>query len=220
MKLVIQGKNIEITDAIREYVHQKIEKAVSHFQNLTTEIDVHLSVARNPRINPKQTAEVTIYANGTVVRAEESSENLYASIDLVANKITRQLRKYKEKRQDKIQAPVKTSEAISPKPVETDLVSNRTPELPGEVVRTKYFLMPPMTVLEAQEQLELVDHDFYMFCNAETGEINVIYERNHGGYGVIQPRHVNGNTNGKNNAQASQNGTAANGVSKGSHANV
>ena len=98
MKLVIQGKNIEITDAIREYVHQKIEKAVNHFQNLTMEVDVHLSVARNPRINPKQSAEVTIYANGTIIRAEESSENLYASIDLVADKIARQLRKYKEKR--------------------------------------------------------------------------------------------------------------------------
>ncbi|MCZ0905023.1 ribosome-associated translation inhibitor RaiA, partial [Microcoleus sp. HI-ES] len=77
MKLVIQGKNIEITDAIREYVNQKVEKAVSHFQTLTTEVDIHLSVARNPRINPKQTAEVTIYANGSVIRAEESTESLY-----------------------------------------------------------------------------------------------------------------------------------------------
>uniref|UniRef100_UPI0035937932 ribosome hibernation-promoting factor, HPF/YfiA family n=1 Tax=Nostoc sp. TaxID=1180 RepID=UPI0035937932 len=83
MKLVIHSKNIEITDAIREYVHQKIEKAVSHFQNITNEVDVHLSVARNPRINPRQAAEVTIYANGSVIRAEENSENLYASIDLV-----------------------------------------------------------------------------------------------------------------------------------------
>lgn len=198
MKLVIQGKNIEITDAIREYVHQKIEKAVNHFQTLTTEVDVHLSVARNPRINPRQTAEVTIYANGAVVRAEESSENLYASIDLVANKIARQLRKYKEKRQDKTHAPVKTVEAVEEHPVAASLVqSDRSPTLPDEVVRTKYFAMPPMTIQEALEQLELVDHDFYMFRNLETGEINVIYERNHGGYGVIQPRNGNGHTNGK-----------------------
>lgn len=204
MKLVIQGKNIEITDAIREYVNQKIEKAVSHFQSLTTEVDVHLSVARNPRITPKQTAEVTIYANGTVVRAEESSEDLYASIDLVASKITSQLRKYKEKRQDQAQACVKTADALSPAVV-GDLISDRTPELPSEVVRTKYFAMPPMTVQEALEQLELVDHDFYMFRNAESGEINVIYERNHGGYGVIQPRQPNGH--GKSKAE--QNGKAA-----------
>ena len=198
MKLVIQGKNIEITDAIREYVHQKIDKAVNHFQSLTTEVDVHLSVARNPRINPKQAAEVTIYANGSVIRAEESSESLYASIDLVADKIARQLRKYKERRQDKKTHAQPTTDVVLEQPVAADLTSGRTPELPGEVVRNKYFAMPPMTVAEALEQLQLVDHDFYMFLNVETGEINVIYERNHGGYGVIQPRHGNGHTNGKN----------------------
>ena len=207
MKLVIQGKNIEITDAIREYVHQKIEKAVNHFQNLMTEIDVHLSVARNPRINPsKQTAEVTIYANGTVIRAEESSENLYASIDLVADKIARQLRKFKEKKQDqKTNTQIRTVGIVDQRPVEPDLIGDRTPELPGDVVRTKYFAMPPMTIEEALEQLELVDHDFYMFRNAETGEINVIYERNHGGYGVIQPRNANGHINGKNGKAAHSN---------------
>ncbi|NET00556.1 MAG: ribosome-associated translation inhibitor RaiA [Sphaerospermopsis sp. SIO1G2] len=197
MKLVIHGKNIEITDAIREYVHQKIEKAVNHFQNITHEVDVHLSVARNPRINTKQAAEVTIYANGNVIRAEESSENLYASIDLVADKIARQLRKYKEKRQNHKNQAKSTNEAIMPESVQ-DLIGDRIPELPGEVVRTKYFSMSPMTVAEAQEQLQLVGHDFYMFRNVETGEINVIYERNHGGYGVIQPRNpnTNGHTNG------------------------
>lgn len=203
MKLVIQGKNIEITDAIREYVNQKIEKAVNHFQNLTTEVDVHLSVARNPRINPKQAAEVTIYANGTVIRAEESSENLYASIDMVADKIARQLRKYKERRlEKKTHAQLKTGAAVEQEPVVGNLLGDRSPELPSEVVRTKYFAMPPMTVEEALEQLQLVGHDFYMFRNAETGEINVIYERNHGGYGVIQPRNGNGHTNHKNGKTA------------------
>ena len=200
MKLVIQGKNIEITEAIRDHVHQKIEKAVNHFQALTTEVDVHLSVARNPRINPQQIAEVTIYANGTVVRAEEGSDNLYASIDLVADKIARQLRKYKEKRHDQTQVSVKEVETAEEEviPLVSDsLVSDREPELPSTAIRTKYFSMPPMTIEEAQEQLELVGHDFYMFRNATTGEINVIYERNHGGYGVIQPRNNNGHTNGK-----------------------
>jgi putative sigma-54 modulation protein len=198
MKLVIHGKNIEITDAIREYVHQKIEKAVNHFQNITNEVDVHLSVARNPRISTKQAAEVTIYASGSVIRAEESSENLYASIDLVADKIARQLRKYKERRQNHKTQPIPTNEVVVAEPVADTLIGDRSPELPGKVVRTKYFSMPPMTLAEAQEQLQLVGHDFYMFRNAETGEINVIYERNHGGYGVIQPRNGNRQTNGKN----------------------
>jgi len=200
MKLVIQGKNIEITDAIREYVNQKVEKAVSHFQTLTTEVDIHLSVARNPRINP----EVTIYANGSVIRAEESTESLYASIDLVADKIARQLRKFKEKRHDnKTQSSAKTVTVVEEHPVVADLIGDRTPELPAEVVRTKYFAMPPMTVQEALEQLQIIDHDFYMFRNAETGEINVLYERkSHSGYGVIQPRHSNGNGNSKNGKTA------------------
>jgi putative sigma-54 modulation protein len=218
MKLVIHGKNIEITDAIREYVHQKIEKAVSHFQNITNEVDVHLSVARNPRINPKQAAEVTIYANGNVIRAEESSENLYASIDLVADKIARQLRKYKERRHEKKTHAQTSIEGVVQQTVVTDLIGNRAPELPEEVVRTKYFAMPPMTITEALEQLQLVGHDFYMFRNSETGEINVIYERNHGGYGVIQPRNSNGHinhTNGKNGKTAHTN----TGVTEASHVN-
>jgi putative sigma-54 modulation protein len=201
MKLVIQGKNIEITEAIRDHVHQKIEKAVNHFQTITTEVDVHLSVARNPRINPQQIAEVTIYANGAVVRAEEGSDNLYASIDLVADKIARQLRKYKEKRYEQTHVSIKAVEVTEEEEVaplvSPSLVSDREPELPNIAIRTKYFSMPPMTIEEAQEQLELVGHDFYMFRNAATGEINVIYERNHGGYGVIQPRNNNGHTSGK-----------------------
>lgn len=211
MKLVIQGKNIDITEAIREYVNQKIEKAVNHFQSMTTEVDVHLSVARNPRINPKQTAEVTIYVNGAVVRAEESSENLYASIDLVADKIARKLRKYKEKKADRSRTPVKTVEALGDHTMVADLLTNRAPELPADVVRTKYFAMPPMTIEDALEQLELVDHSFYVFRNVESGEINVVYERNHGGYGVIQPRNANGNGNGtsKNGKTAHLNGHVA-----------
>jgi putative sigma-54 modulation protein len=192
MKFVIHGKNIEVTDAIRDYVHQKIEKAANHYQSLTTEIDVHLSVASNPRISDSQNAEVTLFVNGSIIRAEESSESLYASIDLVSDKIARQLRKYKEKRQDKTYIRTKDDlEVATDQAVATSLVADRTPALPDEVdevVRYKYFTMPPMAVKDALEQLDLVDHDFYVFHNSETGQLNVIYERNHGGYGLIQPK--------------------------------
>jgi putative sigma-54 modulation protein len=188
MKLVIQGKNIEVTEAIREYVEQKIDKAVNHFQTLTTEVDVHLSVARNPRIASSQSAEVTVYANGSVIRAEEKSENLYASIDLVADKIARKLRKFKERKSDRTAA--KTSIAVVEQPPVPVPNGNRVVELPTQVVRNKYFAMPALSVDEALERLELIDHDFYVFRNADTGEINVVYERNHGGYGVIQPHDV------------------------------
>ncbi|MFQ4140111.1 ribosome hibernation-promoting factor, HPF/YfiA family [Nodosilinea sp. PGN35] len=213
MKLVIHGRNIEITDAIREHVEQKILKAVSHFKHLTNEVDVHLSVAKNPRIGASQSAEVTLFVDGAVVRAQESSESLYASIDLVADKISRQLRKFKEKRNTRMQGTLgKTTEAYlneAPLTDVTHVLSTSEPQLPEEVIRSKYFAMAPMSVAQALEQLELVDHDFYMFLNAETQEINVIYERNHGGYGLIQPRkpnqngHLNGNgTKAKHPAEA------------------
>jgi putative sigma-54 modulation protein len=193
MKLLIQGNNIVVTDAIHDYVQQKLEKAVKHFQSLTTKVDVHLSVERNDRITNKHKAEVTVYANGTIIRAQEGSENLYASIDLVSDKIARQLRKYKERQLDKkTHAQVKVGDVITEAPVES-IISEREPILPSEVVRMKYFAMPPMSIEEALEQLQLVDHDFYMFRNCETDEINVIYIRNHGGYGVIQPRLVDNN---------------------------
>lgn len=198
MKLLIQGNNIDVTESIDRYVHQKLEKAVKHFQHITTTIDVHLSVARNPRISKSHKAEVTVHANGTVIRAQEISEDLYASIDLVADKITRQLRKYKEKHLRKAQTQEKTALRPEEQLLTADLIGDREPELPGEVVRMKYFAMPPMSIEEAYLQLQLVDHDFYVFLNADTQEINVMYHRNHGGVGVIAPR-PNQTTNGQNN---------------------
>lgn len=202
MKLLIHGKNLEITDSLREYVHQKIEKATSHYQNLTTEVDIHLSVARNPRITPRQTAEVTLFVNGSVIRAEESSENLYASIDLVSDKITRQLRKYKEKRNPTHRSKPAEVEVQKEVSLVGDLLSDREVKLPEEVVRSKYFAMTPMSVSEALEHLEMVDHDFYVFLNEETDALNVVYERNHGGFGLIQPRSPGATAHDGSTAQA------------------
>jgi len=198
MELVIHGKNIEVTEAIRGYVQQKLEKAVAHFQTMIAGVDVHLSVARNPRISAAQAAEVTVHAGSTVIRVEEKSENLYASIDLVADKIARKLRKFKERKQN--HHATKTSIAVAEQPPVPLPNSDRvpTPAIPTQVLRNKYFVMPPMTVQEALEQLELVGHDFYVFRNSETGEINVVYERNHGGYGLIQPHYVSTNGHKRN----------------------
>jgi putative sigma-54 modulation protein len=206
MKIVLQSRNIEITDAIREYVQHKIEKAVNHFDRITTEVDVNLSVAKNPRITSPQSAEVTIYANGTTIRAQEASENLYASIDLVADKIARQLRKYKERTfSKKNTADFKYQEdelELDLELLDRDFNSERASNLPPEIIRTKYFTMSPMTTEEALAQLQFVDHDFYMFRNIETGELNVVYRRHHGGFGAIQPHNPvdlsrNGNGNSK-----------------------
>lgn len=185
MQFAIHGKNIEVTDAIREYVSQKLEKVLSHFDQLTMGVDVYLSVERNPRISMGQSAEVTVQASGTVIRAEERTENLYASIDLVADKLHRQMRKYKERLQKKPKP--KTVVAVLGQDPVSPPDENRAAELPKEVVRTKYFAMPPMTTEEAVDRISLVGHDFFVFRNVTTGDINVLYERNHGGYGVIVP---------------------------------
>ena len=109
---------------------------------------------------------------------------------MVADKIARQLRRYKEKQLGKkgyTNDNINDFELDEP-PTDLNLATTKTPQLPQEVVRTKYFSMPPMSVQAALEQLQIIDHDFYMFLNEASKQINVIYSRNHGGYGVIQPR--------------------------------
>ncbi len=193
MKLLIHGRNLEVTPAIRDYTETKLTRAINHFEGMVKEADVHLSVARNPRV-PQQIAEVTMFANGTVIRAQERSDNLYASIDLVANKLTRQLNRYKERLQDRHHGPVHRSArdeeagAAALPPPGASLTDGKEPELPNRGVRRKYFEMAPMSLDEALHQLELIDHDFFVFREAETGQIQVVYHRNHGGFGVIQPK--------------------------------
>ncbi len=197
MKLLIHGRNLEITQAISDYTRDKLSRAVAKFEGLISEADVHLSVAKNPSVQ-QQTAEVTIFANGTIIRAEERSENLYASIDLVSSKLSRQLRRYKERIKDHHRAEGNRSGGDGPSHAllndgsETIARLNEQgqsrPALPSPAVRRKYFAMPPMTLEQAITQLELVDHDFYVFRDREDKQIRVVYRRNHGGYGVIEPR--------------------------------
>jgi putative sigma-54 modulation protein len=194
MKLLIHGRNLDVTPALRDYTETKLDRAIHHFDDLVQEADVHLSVARNPRV-PQQTAEVTVFANGTVIRAQERSENLYASIDLVASKLARQLRRFKDRNSDhhhshgQRAAETLTTEAVlDDSPVNESLLDGKEAQLPNPGVRRKYFAMPPMTLEEARRQLDLIDHDFYRFRDDASGELQVIYRRNHGGYGVIQAR--------------------------------
>ena len=194
MKLLIHGRNLEVTPALRDYTETKLSRAVNHFNGMVQEADVHLSVARNPRV-PQQTAEVTLFASGTVIRAQERSENLYASIDLAAGKLARQLRRWKERHSDHHHShghsashTPSTDVVNNASPVEASLLQGREAELPDPGVRRKYFAMPPMGLEEARRQLDLIDHDFYLFREKESDQLQVIYRRNHGGYGVIQAR--------------------------------
>jgi len=194
MKILIHGKNLELTGALKEYTEAKIEKATHHYKDIVKEADIHLSIEKNPRVS-FQTAEVTIFANGTVIRAEEKTENLYSSIDLVSNKLCRKLRKYKERNNKTIHNNqfknresflIETNESRFLD--ETLLIEGMEASLPEPSIKNKYFEMNPISSEEARKQLDLIDHDFYVFRNKKNNELQVIYKRNHGGYGLIQSK--------------------------------
>jgi len=194
MKILIHGKNLELTGALKKYTEAKIEKATHHYKDIVKEADIHLSIEKNPRVS-FQTAEVTIFANGTVIRAEEKTENLYSSIDLVSNKLCRKLRKYKERNnktihnnqfKNKDSLPIESMESNF---LDKDFFKEGTEaSLPEPSIKNKYFEMTPISSDEARKQLDLIDHDFYVFRNKKNNELQVIYKRNHGGYGLIQSK--------------------------------
>ena len=194
MKILIHGKNLELTGALKEYTEAKIEKATHHYKDIVKEADIHLSIEKNPRVS-FQTAEVTIFANGTVIRAEEKTENLYSSIDLVSNKLCRKLRKYKERiNKTTHNNQFKNKESLPIESMESGFLDKALLEegmeasLPAPSIKNKYFEMTPISSEEARKQLDLIDHDFYVFRNKKNNELQVIYKRNHGGYGLIQSK--------------------------------
>lgn len=195
---------MELSDAVKQHVEDKVGRAVQKHSYIVREVDVRLSTrgggefGRGPRT---RRCEVTLFTKRHgVVRAEEHAETTYGSIDLVSSIIQRKLRKIKEKETDhgrhmKGSNRLKFREAILPLPsddgedeIEISPQKEEEEQLIEEVVRTKYFDMPPLTVFEAIDQLENVHHDFYAFRNEETGEINIIYKRKEGGYGLIIPK--------------------------------
>ena len=194
MKILIHGKNLELTGPLKEYTEAKIEKATHHYKDIVKEVDIHLSIEKNPRVS-FQTAEVTIFANGTIIRAEEKTENLYSSIDLVSNKLCRKLRKYKERHNKKLHNNlVKNKNSYSNAIEESVSIykdifnEEREVRLPEPSIKKKYFEMIPTSLEEARKQLDFIDHEFYVFRNKVNNELQVIYKRNHGGYGLIQSK--------------------------------
>lgn len=199
VKIIIQGRNVEVTPAIKEYIENKISNAVSSYENVVKEVDVKLKVHGGDATKGarEQVAEVTVYTlrNG-VVRVVDKEDNLYASVDKVSDKLGRSLRKLKAKALPKGKWPghgatVKGGKVISEVlegEVVDELPLGKQPELPTEVLRTKYFLLEPMNAEEAVDHIQLVDHDFFLYQDKDTGAVQVLYKRNAGGYGVIIPQ--------------------------------
>ena len=172
MRLQVHGRNVEVTDTLREYAEQKLAKLDRQLNDLTR-VELELAVERNPSIAANQIAEATVWTKGPILRARESSADMRASIDLMTVKLERQVIRYREKRQRRNgRAPEPPATADDPVP---------------RIVKTKQFVLSPMTPEEAVEALELVGHDFFVFRDAGSNEVQVVYRRRDGSYGLIEP---------------------------------
>lgn len=172
MRITITGRNIDLTEGIKEAVEDKLSKLEKYFKP-DTDVYVTLSVEKE-----RQKIEVTIPVKGNIIRSEQVSSDMYVSIDLVEEVIERQLKKYKNKIVDKQQNAAAFAQEFVDKDYDDDEV---------KIIRTKRFGIKPMDPEEACVQMELLGHNFYVFFNAETEEVNVVYKRKGNTYGLIEP---------------------------------
>ena len=181
----ISGRKVSVSDSMREHVNSKVGEALKVFDIKPMSCDVVLRVDKNPSNPDRKMCEVTVFVRDYVVRVEASSSDMYAAIDEAAEKVTRQLRKYKTRVIDRKQrAAVAVPEHVD------DLAEliEPTDDDDDVLVREKYVELTPMSEEEALVQTDLLGHDFYVFTNATTGLVNVIYHRKNGGYGIIKPK--------------------------------
>ncbi len=215
MKIQVKGRHVVVTDPMREYAEEKLTRLhrllnERHIDDVTL-VELELIVEKSHPSGESQIAEATIFTRGPVLRARESSPDMYASIDLVSEKLQRRVKKYHDKIQHKAlrhhatkplstaatpedaiadEAAALASAALTPQPVAVDgqLESeggNHHDE--ARVVKSKQFALKPMSIDEATLQLELIGHSFFVFTNAETNDTNVIYRRRDGDFGLIEP---------------------------------
>lgn len=212
MKTQIKGRNVTITDALHQYAEEKVERVhkllMQRRIDEVTRVELELMVEKNPSIPEPCVAEATIFTRGPVIRARESATDMYAAIDLVMDKLMRQAKKYHDKVHGKtrrgheklpmeaalvvareMQQQQEQEPELEPEPVAVGAVheGDEFIEEHGRVVKSKQFALKPMSVHEATLQLELIGHDFFVFTNSESSRTNVVYRRNDGHYGLIEP---------------------------------
>lgn len=176
MQLQVKGRNVEVTDAIHAYAERKLGKLAKQLAD-PARVELELTVERNPSIAASHVAEATIWTKGPVLRAREASSDMKAAIDQLTEKLERQVLRYRAKRRHEHERGAQPEPAPAAVPPEEEAV----------IVKTKQFALNPMTPEEAIVQLELIGHDFFVFRNADSGEINVVYRRRDGQYGLIEP---------------------------------
>ena len=180
MRLQVKGKNVEVSDSLKTYAQEKLGKLEKHL-NDAARLELELAVEKNPSISENQIAEGTIWTKGPVLRARESSPDMRASIDMLVEKLERQARRYRDKRR---RSGARAGSG-GPEPETIPVVAEEESPV---IVKTKQFAVKPMTPEEAVLQLELIGHDFFVFQDAETTEVNVVYRRRDGNYGLIEPQ--------------------------------
>ena len=188
MQIDIRGKNFELNDSIKAYTEEKVGK-LSRFFDQVESAEVTLKVERNKSIENNHRVEVTLRANSQVIRAEEATVSMYSSIDVVVEKLERQLKKFKRKLYASLRKDKRAFQEMPP-PVETAPSEDGSPRRLSDddirIVRTKIVPMKPMSPEEAALQLELLGHDFHVFRMPETGHFAVVYRRRDGDYGLIE----------------------------------
>jgi putative sigma-54 modulation protein len=200
MKIQIKGRNVVVTDALQAYAEEKLARVHRLLQERhideVSRVELELMFEKNPSIADPNVAEATIFTRGPVIRAKESSDDMYAAIDLVTDKLQRRVKKYHDKvyhknerhARDKVGAALSVEEPQAEAPAAAPAEIAPPPlDGHGRIVKTKQFALKPMGVDEATLQLELVGHDFFVFTNADTDSTNIVYRRRDGHYGLIEP---------------------------------
>jgi len=186
MKTIVHGRNVEVTDWIREYVEKKVGKLERYLPEVK-EVRADLTRADTRSAQDRYTAQLTIWANRQILRAEESTGDIFASVDASVDKMYRQIERYKGRRYHEKRR--QAAAAVATAQAESIAEMEEVPEeiIGGEIVRVKEFAVQPMNQREAVDQMELLGHDFFLFFNVDTDSINVVYRRRDENYGLLKP---------------------------------
>ncbi|MDX1688103.1 MAG: ribosome-associated translation inhibitor RaiA [Candidatus Promineifilaceae bacterium] len=189
MDLLIHSRNMEVTDRLRDYVEKKTGRLDRYMPNLI-EVRVDLAEESARSAIDRQVAQITIRdERGTILRAEERSNDMFASVDAVIDKLYRQINRYRGKRQRNRRSGSGARQELEPLPIEEELLDEVVEEMDADhqIVRRKRFSMQPMSPEEAIDQMELLGHDFFIFFNPDEEGVNVVYKRHDGNYGLLMP---------------------------------
>ena len=186
MQLNVHGRNIEINEWIEEYVEKKVSKLERFINGGLDDVRAELTQSNTRSDEDRYTFQVTMRANKQILRAEESTGDIFASIDAAVDKLTRQVKRSVERRRSKRRQGVATNtDAVMAAAAVREEVADD--EDAGRIIRRKQFLLEPMDEDEALDQLELLGHDFYLFFNPDANAVNLVYRRKDGNYGLLQP---------------------------------